>query len=81
MSNAVLACLPKLPEEWINNIKQVIRSADFDLISRTIEEIRDAHPEFAAILQGHLDNFDYQKIFNLIAEAEELDNADRCGTN
>jgi len=80
-SNVVLACLPKLPAEWINNIKQVIRSADFDLISRTIEEIRDAHPEFAAILQGHLDNFDYQKIFNLIAEAEESDNADRCGTN
>jgi len=81
LSNAALAYLPKLPAEWINNIKQVIRSADFDLISRTIEEIRDAHPEFAAILQGHLDNFDYQKIFNLIAEAEESDNADQCGTN
>ena len=81
LSNAALARLPKLPAEWINNIKQVIRSADFDLISRTIEEIRDAHPEFAAILQGHLDNFDYQKIFNLIAEAEESDNADQCGTN
>src|SRR6476661_5449129 len=80
-SNAVLAYLPKLPAEWINNIKQVIRSADFDLISRTIEEIKDPHPEFAAILQGHLDNFDYQKIFNLIAEAEESDNANRCGTN
>jgi len=81
LSNAALAYLPKLPAEWINNIKQVIRSADFDLISRTIEEIRDAHPEFATILQGHLDNFDYQKIFNLIAEAEESDNADQCGTN
>jgi CheY-like chemotaxis protein len=81
LSNAALAYFPKLPAEWINNIKQVIRSADFDLISRTIEEIRDAHPEFATILQGHLDNFDYQKIFNLIAEAEESDNADQCGTN
>ena len=80
-SNAALAYLPKLPAEWINNIKQVIRSVDFDLISRTIEEIRDAHPEFAEILQGHLDNFDYQKIFNLIAETEESDNADQGGTN
>ncbi|MEG4585837.1 response regulator [Microcoleus sp. MOSTC5] len=80
-SNAELACLPKLPAEWINNIKQVIRSADFDLISRTIEGIRDAHPEFAEILQGHLDNFDYQKIFNVITETEESDNADRGGTN
>ena len=80
-SNAALAYLPKLPAEWINNIKQVIRSADFDLISRTIEGIRDAHPEFAEILQGHLDNFDYQKILNLIAEAEDSDNADQGGTN
>ncbi|MEG4352925.1 response regulator [Microcoleus sp. LAD1_D3] len=79
--NAGLAYLPKLPAEWIDNMKQVIRSADFDLIARTIEEIRDAHPEFAEILQGHLDNFDYQKILNLIAEAEESDNADQGGTN
>ncbi|MEG3898077.1 MULTISPECIES: response regulator [unclassified Microcoleus] len=80
-STAALAYLPELPAEWIDNMKQVIRSADFDLIARTIEKIRDAHPEFAEILQGHLDNFDYQKILNLIAEAEESDNADEGGTN
>ncbi len=80
-SNAALASFPKLPAEWIDNMKQVIRSADFDLIVRTIEEIRDDHPEFAAILQGHLDNFDYQKILNLIAESEKSDNADPGGTN
>ena len=80
-SNAVLAYLPKLPAEWVENMKQVIRSADFDLIVRTIEEIRDAHPEFAEILQGHLNNFDYQKILNLIAEAEESDNAGEGGAN
>jgi len=80
-SSAALAYLPKLPSEWIDNIKEVIRSADFDLIARTIEEIRDAHPEFAEILQSHLDNFDYQKILNLIAEAEESDHADQGGAN
>jgi len=80
-SNAALAYLPELPAEWIDNMKQVIRNADFDLIARTIEEIREGHPEFAEILQGHLDNFDYQKILNLIAEAEESDNADEGGTN
>ncbi|MEG4343650.1 response regulator [Microcoleus sp. A003_D6] len=78
---AALAYSPQLPAEWIDNMKQVIRSADFDLIARTIEEIRDAHPEFAEILQGHLDNFDYQKILNLIAEAEESENADECRAN
>ncbi|PSB53820.1 hybrid sensor histidine kinase/response regulator [filamentous cyanobacterium Phorm 6] len=80
-SNAVLAYLPKLPAEWVENMKQVIRNADFDLIARTIEEIRDAHPEFAETLQGHLNNFDYQKILNLIAEAEESDNAGEGGAN
>ncbi|MEG3882193.1 response regulator, partial [Microcoleus sp. herbarium7] len=80
-SNAVLAYLPQLPAEWVENMKQVIRNADFDLIARTIEEIRDAHPEFAEILQDHLNNFDYQKILNLIAEAEESENADEGGTN
>ncbi len=80
-SNAALAYLPQLPAEWIDNMKQVIRNADFDLISRTIEEIRDDHPEFAEILQGHLNNFDYQKILNLIAETEESDNAGEGGAN
>ena len=79
--NTVLAYLPQLPAEWVENMKQVIRNADFDLIARTIEEIRDAHPEFAEILQGHLNNFDYQKILNLIAETEESDNAGEGGTN
>ena len=80
-SNAVLAYLPKLPAEWMDNMKQAIRSADFDLIARKIEEIRDAYPELAAILQGHLDNFDYQKILNLIAEGEESDRGHGSGTN
>ncbi|MEG3858005.1 response regulator [Microcoleus sp. herbarium12] len=70
-SNAALAYLPELPPQWIENMRLVIRSADFDLIARTIEEIRDDSHEFAAMLQGHLDNFDYQKIINLIAEAQK----------
>jgi PAS domain S-box-containing protein len=81
LSNAVLAFLPKLPAEWIGNMRQVIRSADFDLIAATIEEIRADFPEFTQILQGYLDNFDYQKILNLIAEAEESNNADEGTAN
>ena len=81
VSNFVLGSMPKLSAEWINNMRRVIRSADFDLIATTIEEIRSDHPELADILHGHLDNFDYQKIFNLITEAEESDNADEGGQN
>ncbi|MFM9263695.1 response regulator [Tychonema sp. BBK16] len=76
ISDFSIGFMPKLPVEWIDNMRQVIRSADFDLIANTIEEIRDSHAELANILQGHLDDFDYQKIFNLITVAEELDNAD-----
>ncbi|WP_293337466.1 response regulator [Microcoleus sp. CAWBG58] len=68
-SNAALAYSPALPAEWIENMRQVIRSADFDLIARTIEQLRYDRPEFAEILQDHLNNFDYQKILTLIAEA------------
>ncbi len=68
-SNAMLAYVPALSAEWIENMRQVIRSADFDLIARTIEELRNDYPEFTQILQDHLDNFDYQKILTLIAEA------------
>ncbi len=70
-SNAVLASLLILPAQWVENMRQVIRNADFDLIARTIEELRYDHPEFTEILQDHLNNFDYQKILNLIAEAEK----------
>lgn len=76
LSNFAMGSMPKLPAEWIDKMRQVIRSADFDLIAKTIEEIRGSHAELADILQSHLDDFDYQKIFNLITEAEELDNAD-----
>jgi hypothetical protein len=57
-------------------MRQVIRSADFDLIAMTIEEIRSENPAFAETLHGHLNNFDYQKILNLISEAEESNNSD-----
>jgi PAS domain S-box-containing protein len=80
-SNVVLAYVATLPAEWIGDMKQAIRSADFELIATTIEEIRSDNPEFAQILQGHLDNFDYQKILNLIAEAEESNNSDEGQPN
>jgi PAS domain S-box-containing protein len=75
-SNVMLVSVPQLPAEWIDNMKQAIRSADLELIATTIEEISNDCPEFSQTLQEHLDNFDYQKILNLIAEAEESNNSD-----
>ncbi len=78
ISNLALASRTQLPAEWIDNMRQVIRSADFDLIAKTIEEIRRDHPEFTDILHGHLDDFNYNKILNLITEVEGVHNADEC---
>jgi len=75
-STFTLTSVSKLPAEWTEKIKQVIRNADFDLIARTIEEIWSENPAFSELLQGHLDNFDYQKILNLISEAEQSNNSD-----
>jgi signal transduction histidine kinase/CheY-like chemotaxis protein len=69
-SIAFLGSVPRMPAEWVANMRQAIRSADFDLIAATIEEIRSDFPEFARILQSNLDNFDYPAILNLIAESE-----------
>jgi PAS domain S-box-containing protein len=79
ISNVTLGSIPRLPAEWINNMRLTIRSADLDLIAKTIEEIRGDHAELVDILQSHLDNFDYQKIINLITEMEESENGDECG--
>ncbi len=81
ISNVTLGSIPRLPAEWINNMRLTIRSADLDLIAKTIEEIRGDHAELVDILQSHLDNFDYQKIINLITEMEESENGDEYGQN
>ncbi|NJK65452.1 MAG: response regulator [Microcoleus sp. SU_5_3] len=77
-SNVTLVSITQLPAEWIGNMKQAIRSADFELIATTIEEISHNFPEFSQTLQNHLDNFDYQKILNLITEANRSNNSDEC---
>lgn len=61
---------PKFIQAWISQMKNAIRNADFDLISTTIEEIRNDNDAFAQILEDHLYNFDYQKLLDLLAEME-----------
>ena len=75
-SNVILANASKLPAEWTEKMKQVIRSADFDLIARTIEEIKSENPALAQLLQDRLDNFDYPKLLSLISEADKLNCSD-----
>lgn len=57
-------------------MKQALSRGDLDLIKTAIEQISSENAVFAQILQGHLDNFDYQKIINLITESEEVKKLD-----
>jgi PAS domain S-box-containing protein len=59
---------PQVSPEWTRNLKQAVHQADFDCIAKTIEEIRSDNPIFAEVLMNYLDDFDYQKILDLIAE-------------
>ncbi|MEO9125523.1 MAG: PAS domain S-box protein [Microcoleus sp.] len=61
---------PKVSPEWMSNLKQAVHQADFDFITKIIEEIRSDNHIFAEVLMNHLYNFDYEKILNLIAEIE-----------
>ncbi len=79
--SVAIAFSAKLPTEWSSKMKQAIRSADLELIARTIEEIKGDLPELADMLQSHLDNFDYPEILNLITKMEESDNADKGKQN
>ncbi|MCC3455171.1 PAS domain S-box protein [Microcoleus sp. PH2017_08_TRC_O_A] len=61
---------PQVSPEWTRNLKQAVHQADFDFIAKTIEEIRSDNPIFAEVMMNYLDNFDYQKILDLIAKFE-----------
>ena len=66
-----LSSFPRLSQEWIINMKQAIRIADFDLMASRIEQICSENVAFAQILHNHLNNFEYQNILNLISNREE----------
>ena len=57
-------------------MKPAIHLGDLDLIASAIEQINSENAAFTQIFQGHFDNFDYQKIINLITKTEEVKNSD-----
>jgi PAS domain S-box-containing protein len=65
-----LDSMPEVSPEWMSNLTQAVRQADFDLIATIIEQIRSENDAFAEVLMNHLYNFNYQKILDLIAEIE-----------
>jgi CheY-like chemotaxis protein len=55
-----------LPEAWVANLKQAILNVDLKLILALIEQIRSENASLANALIHCIDNFEYDKILNLI---------------
>jgi signal transduction histidine kinase/CheY-like chemotaxis protein len=60
---------------WVTNLKQAILNVDLDSISILIEQIRTQDAALANTIKNCIDNFEYDKILNLIGqENAELNN-------
>lgn len=55
-----------LPPEWVANLEQAILQGDLQLMSGVIEQIQSQNSYLANALNHHLENFEYDKILNLI---------------
>ncbi|MCP4353590.1 MAG: response regulator [Desulfobacterales bacterium] len=58
--------LAALPPEWLENLKQGARRADFLLISDIIEKIRGKNAMLAGVLSQLAEDFDYDEILELL---------------
>ncbi len=68
------ATFAALPKEWVASLKQAILCIDLDLIFSLIEKICSENAALGNALKTCIDNFEYKKILNLIAESEESGN-------
>jgi hypothetical protein len=58
-----------LPASWLAALKQAILNVDLELIFSLIEEIRPENAPLADALKRCIDNFEYKKILNVMAES------------
>ena len=70
------AALAALPPELVANLKQALVNVDLDLIDSLIEQIREPNPALAQALANTIDNFEYERILNLLTIAMKDRNLD-----
>ncbi len=58
--------VPPLSDQWVANMQYALNCADCCVAEELVEEITATYPEFASILQKHLQNFNYSAILNLL---------------
>ena len=58
--------LKVMPESWLERIEQAAAMLDRTLLTQLLQEIPPEHPELKNALQQQINNFDFDKITNLI---------------
>jgi signal transduction histidine kinase/DNA-binding NarL/FixJ family response regulator len=61
--------IASLPTEWLNNLKRAIIIGDTDAMELAIAQIRTQNNAIASAISRDLDNFEYDKILELIESA------------
>ena len=64
--------LASLPAEWLKNLEQAIFMGDLNLMEDAIAQIRTQNHAIALAIAHCLDNFEYDKILQLIEAANQL---------
>lgn len=59
-----------IPEPLLNNLKQAIISIDLDSANLIIAEISQNHLNVAKSIKNYMENFEYEKILDLISANE-----------
>jgi DNA-binding NarL/FixJ family response regulator len=70
-----LSSLPALPSQWVTDMQEAIRRADWELMESFIAQIRSDYPTVAQLLQERQEDFEYEKMLDLIAKVGNQDNA------
>ncbi|MBD2576967.1 response regulator [Oscillatoria sp. FACHB-1406] len=60
-----------LPTAWIEDFKYALLAGDSDLFPPLLEALRDRNPTLERAIAQSLDNFEYEKLLNLITNRQE----------
>ena len=62
--------LQVMPDSWLDSIEQAAASLDGELLTQLLEEIPAEHSGLSNALQQQVDNFDFDKILDLIKRSK-----------
>ena len=67
---SIVDSLKVMPPEWLTQAEQAAASLDGDLLTTLLQQIPTEHSDLKQVLQKHVDNFDFEKITNLIEQSQ-----------